>query len=92
MLAQSCDDMAASVMNSTNEHEAGMRCFSMVQFGKNMLIRYYSGTLLYANLYDAKDFNRRYGEGLISVSLKEFHTYAIHVHSDVKYSVRRGHQ
>lgn len=52
MPAQSCGALGVGVMNSTTEHEiSGMGCFSGVYLGKRMMILYYSGTLMYINLY-----------------------------------------
>lgn len=47
------------------------------------MIGYYCGTLMYANLYDDKDSDRRYGTGLMCVSVKEFQKYAVHISIDV---------
>lgn len=57
---------------------------AVVQFEKNMAIRYYSGTLIYAKLYFAEDENKRYGDEMMSVSVKEFQMYAVPIINEVK--------
>lgn len=64
-------------MKSTIKHEMeGMRCFGREQFRELVVIGWYSGILMYSDLYGDKDVERRYGEGMMSPSVKEFHTYA----------------
>lgn len=41
---------------------AVMRSFAREQFGKRMRIGYYSGRLMYKNLYREQDFEMKYGE------------------------------
>lgn len=49
------------MLKLTIEHEkVGMRCFSRVQFKKTMLMRYYTGTLMYVNMYGDKYLDRSY--------------------------------
>lgn len=52
---------------------------------------YYCGRLMFTNLYGNKDLDCRYGEGMMFVSVKELHTYAVHISNDVKDSDRRSH-
>lgn len=92
MLVHSCGMMVVVVMNSAIENErAGMGCLARVKFGKSMVIRYYSGKLLYVNLYGDKYLDRKYAERVISVSMRELHTYGIHISNDVKDSDGRSH-
>lgn len=49
-----------------------------------MVIKYYSGALMYTNLYANSNFESRYGPGMIPVSLKEFQTCPVHNSDDVK--------
>lgn len=49
-----------------------------------MMIRYYRGILVYTNNYRDKDGYRMYGEGLMSVIVKEIQTYAMHISDGVK--------
>lgn len=59
------------VIKSTIDHERSwMQCFSRVQFGKRMVVGYFRGTLMYADLYGNRDLDRKYGEGMMSVSVK----------------------
>lgn len=62
----------------------GLRCFNRVQFGKVVVIVYHSSTLMYANPYDDKDLDCRYGEGVFSVRVKEFHAICIHISNDME--------
>lgn len=60
MLARSCRAMKLGLMESTVAHEvAGMACFNSFQFGKRMVIRWYSSTLMDINLYGDRDLNMR---------------------------------
>lgn len=61
-----------------------MGCFPMVQFGIKIVVGYYCGKLLTANLYGDKDLDRRYWAGLMSVSVKELQTHAIQINDDGK--------
>lgn len=58
---------------------------------KSMMIWYHNSTLMYANLYGDKDSDRRYGEGVMPVSVKEFQTHALHISDDVKNNDRWSH-
>lgn len=65
--------LGVGVTESATEHESeGKRCFARLQLRRSMLIEYYSGTLIYINLYGDEDSDRTYGEGFMSVSVKEF--------------------
>lgn len=44
----------------------------------------YSSTLMHANLYGDHDLENMYGYGVMSVSMKEFQTYVVHICNDVK--------
>lgn len=69
---------------------AGMGCFARVPFGERMMIEYYCGTLLlYYDLYGDKHLDRKYGEILMSVSVKDFTRYALYTSNGVKDSDRR---
>lgn len=71
-LGQSYGEMEVGVMKSMNEHKsAGMGCFARLQCGKRKVLRYFSGTLMYTNLYGNKYLDTRYGEGVTSVSVNE---------------------
>lgn len=56
-----------------------------------MVIAYHGGRLIYGNLYGDKDSDGRYGEGVVSVILKEFQMHAVHISGDVQGSDRRIH-
>lgn len=51
-----------------------------------MVIGYYNDSVIYTSLYGKKDVVRRYEEGVMSVSVKEFQTCALHIFDDVKNS------
>lgn len=88
----SCGAIRLGVRKSLIEHKrTGMRFSARVQFRKNMVIGNYSRTLMYGNLYVDKDLDRRYREGFISVSLKEFQRYAVHISNLVKENAGRSH-
>lgn len=55
-----------------------------------MVIGYYNGTLVYNNLYRDKDVERKYEEGMMSVSVNEFQTYAVRISNAVNDSNREG--
>lgn len=50
---------------------AGMGRFAKVQFRKRMSVVHWSGTLKHVSLYGGKNLDRRYGDGVMSVSVKE---------------------
>lgn len=54
----------------------------MVKLGKRTVVRYYCGTLMYADLHSDKDLSWKYGEGLTAVGVKEFHTFHVHIRND----------
>lgn len=54
------------VNNSAREDMDGM--VVRVLFGKRMVIGYYICTLMCANLYCDKDLDRKFGEGVMSMS------------------------
>lgn len=68
-----------------------MGCLAMVQFGNEMVIRYYSGTLMYMDLYGDKNSNSSYGKGVTFVIMKEFQMYTVHINNDVQDSTGRSH-
>lgn len=77
-------------MKWPTEHDRGvMECFSSIHLAKRMVIAYYTGTLIFPNLYGEKNLDRRYGEEVIFVSLKEIQKYAVHIGDDVKDSAGR---
>lgn len=41
---------------------------------------------MYINLFGDKDVGRRYGEGVVSVSVEEFQAYAVHIFDDLENS------
>lgn len=83
ILAHSCSLMGFWVMKATIKHKCTrMGYLCRVQFGKRMVTGCYSGTLRYNNLYGYKDLDRRYGEGLMSMSAREIQTYAVHISID----------
>lgn len=61
-----------------------MHGFVRVKLGKTMMIGYYTVMLMHANLYCDKDLDRRYEEAVLSVSVMELQTYAVHISNDVK--------
>lgn len=84
-LAKSCGAMSVVVMKPTTEHNmAGMRCVLWKQFGKLMVIRYYSRTFGFINLYKNKDTERKYGVEVMPVRDNEFQTYEVHISDDMK--------
>lgn len=87
MFAQSFVTMKLGVMNSLNEHGmAGIKCFEKKQFWKRMMIRYYSGKLMCTSLFWGKGFEKRYREGVMLGSGKEFQTHSGRIADDVKAS------
>lgn len=77
-------------MKSTIENDmAGMGCFSRKRFGKRMVIGCYSNTLMYTNLFEVKNVDRRYGEGVMSVSTNELRTCANHISDDLKDNIEK---
>lgn len=61
----------------------GLGSASTEQSESGILVGYYSSRLLFALLYRNKTFERRYGEGVGSVTLKVFQTYATHICNEV---------
>lgn len=85
MLAQSYDAIGGEVIKSLIEHDmTGMRCYARDPFGKRMRIGYCSSKLILTNLYGHSYVERKYEKGVISVSVREFRTYALHISDEVK--------
>lgn len=61
-----------------------MSCFAMVYHGKRTVNGCYSCTLRYASLFYDKHFDRSKSEEVMSVSLKEFLAYGVHIRNNVK--------
>lgn len=60
MLARSCSEMGAGVMESMIEHDMKViSCFAKEQFGKRMVIGYHSGGAIHTNLYGDMDVEKR---------------------------------
>lgn len=68
-----------------------MGCFVRAQLGKRMVLGYYSDSLMYTNLYPDKSLDSRYWSEVMSVSEKDFQTYAVHIRENVKDSNGRIH-
>lgn len=91
LLAQSCGLMGVEVMNSTLQYDrAVVGLFSSLYFGNRMVVVYYSGTLMYTSLYGDRSLDRRYGDGVMSVRVTEFQTYAVYINDYVKDSDGRS--
>lgn len=85
MLAKSFCSIGARVMKSTIKHlMAGTGCFARVRLGKLTVVRYYNGTLFYLNVYARKQDDRTFLERVLSVSLKDFKTYYVHISEKMK--------
>lgn len=56
-----------------------------------MVIRYYSGTMLFVYLYGGKDLDRILGEGVMPVSISQLQCYAVRITNDVKDRIERIH-
>lgn len=69
-----------------------MVCFGTEQFGKQMDIGPYSGTLMCTSLYVDKNVERKYCKKVMLVSAKEFHTYTVHIFDDMKDSSEETYQ
>lgn len=66
MLAQSYNAMEAGVITSRFENRrAGRGCFAIVDFGKRMMLRNCSRTLMYTSFDDHNDSARRYVKGVM---------------------------
>lgn len=50
---------------------------------ERVMIGFYSGTIMYTNLYEDKNLEGRYGEDVMSVGLKEIKTFAMLISYDV---------
>lgn len=53
---------------------------------ERIMTEYYSSTLVPIGLYEDKVVEKRYGREVISLSVKEFQTYTLHISDDVKRS------
>lgn len=92
MLAQSFGAMGVGVMKSRIGYDiAEMGCSAQEQFGKRRVIGYYSDMLVYANLYLDADADRRYGERVMLVSVKDIHKHAVYICDEVKNSIAKSH-
>lgn len=90
MLAWSCDSMGVGAIKLTMDHDmAGMECSAKEPSGKQVVIRYYGGALMYTNLYVHNTIERSTG-GVMSVGVNEFQAYILHFYDDVKYSNRKS--
>lgn len=85
MPSQSCTAKRVGVMKSSTEQDvAGLGYFATEQLGKRTVIGYYSGTQMYTMLYGDRDVEKRYGKGVMSMSVKETLTYNMHIFDDTK--------
>lgn len=55
-----------------------------------MMIRFYSGTVMYTNFYEDKHVKRGYRKVVMSMSVNELQTRAVHISNQVKYSDGEG--
>lgn len=74
-----------------DQERAGMACFARMRVEKKTAIEYHSGMLILESLYNDKDWDRRYGNGVIPANVKEFETYGVHNGDNVKRSEGRSH-
>lgn len=92
MLVQSCDREGVEIIKCTTQHNmAEMRCFDGEPFEERLEIEKYSFTLMDTDLYGKLDVARRYGEGLISMSVREFQMTTALSCDDVKDSNRMSY-
>lgn len=78
--------MGAGVMKSTIEHKrAVIGCFGGRQFGKRMMLGYYVSKLMYANVFWWEGSGKKYEEGLMSASVKEFQSHALFISRDMEH-------
>lgn len=72
MLGKAYSAMTLGVMMGTIEHAiAAMELSARQHFGKRIVIRYYSSALMYTNICEDKEVERRYGKGVLLVSVKK---------------------
>lgn len=91
MLLQSCGAMVVRVMKSTIEPEmTGIGCVSIQQFEKQIIMGYCSRMLMYANLYGDKGREMKYRGGVVSVNMREFHSYSVRTCKELKDSSARS--
>lgn len=71
MLVHSSCAIGVVVMESTiDDAWEGLGCFSGVQFGKGVVIGYYSDMLMYTNLYGDKNLKVRCEKVIMYVSVR----------------------
>lgn len=56
-----------------------------------MVIVHFNGTLMYVKFCGDKGVERRYTEVVMSLSVKEFHTYAVYIGNEEKDRIGRLH-
>lgn len=79
-------------MNSMIWHEmAWLRCFIGAAFGKSMIIMYYIGRILNANLYVYDNLAKMYVDEVMAVNVKEFNMYAEQFSDDMEASCGRSY-
>lgn len=85
-LEQSCDAMGVVVVRAPTKHDrTGMRYIDRKQFWMRMLFGYYIDLRMYTKLYMDKNAGKRVWKENISMAVKEFHTYAVHMFSAMKH-------
>lgn len=75
LLTQQYSVKRFGAIKSTIEHNMpSMECFASKSFGEQNMIGCYSDTTSYTEVYEDEDLERRYREGLMSVSVKNIHS------------------
>lgn len=58
-------------MSTIGQGKAGIGCFSRERYRKRTVTRYCTGTLINATLHDDKELDKRYRDGVKSVSVNK---------------------
>lgn len=83
MPKQLCGAMRLVVMKSTIKHPiTGMGCFARMKLGKRTVFWYWGILMGFSSIRNCMGDNRMtetFGEGALSVSAKDFHTYSVDI-------------
>jgi len=80
MLAVECSALGVERRPSTIKHDnAGMGLFAGRNFGKDEVVGYYYGSLLYMNLGKSRNSKKTVGKGFMKVNQEKFHKWALEV-------------
>lgn len=93
MLAKSWGPIRIGLKKArTKDERACLGCISRTPSGRVMEMGSFPNKLILAKLYGYENFDRRFGEGVLSVSMKESLPCTIHIRDGITAVIERHHQ